>query len=318
LEYLQLIAGFAVLFAGGESLVNGSVRFARAIGFPPLLIGLTLVAFGTSAPELATSIDAALAGSPGIAIGNVVGSNITNILLIVGLVAAISPIACSAEVIRRDGAVMMVAAILCVVALQFDNLTRWTGVLFLFSLSAYLLLAIRTAKQVPHTAGEVVAGGVSGSAFTRLVAPLLIAVFGLVLVLIGASWLVDSSISIAKRFGVNESIVGLTIVAAGTSMPELVTSLVAALRRQADIAIGNIIGSNIFNILGILGVTAVVEPISVPQQIRDFDGYLMCAVTLLFVAASLTGRRISRAEGTIFLGMYVGYLALASTHINDL
>lgn len=314
--YLFLIAGFLLLFVGGELLVSGSVRFARGIGFPPLLIGLTLVAFGTSAPELATSIDAALAGSPGIAVGNVVGSNITNVLLIIGLVAVFSPIACAAEVVRRDGSVMLVSSILCVLALQAGTLSRWIGIAFTLALAIYIFAAIRMATI---TASEETSGDseLTGSGFARHLKPLLVAVFGLALVLVGASWLVDSSISIARHLGVNESIVGLTIVAAGTSMPELVTSLIAAVRRQADIAIGNIIGSNIFNILGILGVTALVEPIDVPAQIRNVDGFLMCAVTLLFVAASITGRRISRGEGAVFVAMYVGYLALAATHLMD-
>lgn len=305
-----------LLFVGGESLVSGSVRFAKGIGFPPLLIGLTLVAFGTSAPELATSIDAALAGSAGIAVGNVVGSNITNILLIVGLVAVFSPIACAAAVIRRDGSVMLASAVICVIVLQSAALTRWVGVAFVLALVAYIYTAIRAAAREP-IAVTTTQTNLPQSGYLRHGKPLLIAAFGLVLVLIGASWLVDSSIVIAKRLGVNESIVGLTIVAAGTSMPELVTSLIAAVKREGDIAIGNIIGSNIFNILGILGVTALVEPIDIPAQIRNVDGFLMCGVTLLFVVASITGRRISRGEGASFLAMYVGYLFLASTHLKD-
>lgn len=316
MEYFLLIAGFVLLFAGGELLVSGSVRFARGIGFPPLLIGLTLVAFGTSAPELATSIDAALAGSPGIAVGNVVGSNITNILLIVGLVAVFSPIACAAEVVRRDGSVMLVSAILCVLALQAGLLSRWIGIGFTLGLAIYIYAAIHMARRSDASEAEL-ENPAPHSKFNRHLKPLLVAAFGLALVLVGASWLVDSSIAIAKRLGVNESIVGLTIVAAGTSMPELVTSLIAAIKREADIAIGNIIGSNIFNVLGILGVTALVEPIAVPAQIRNVDGFLMCAVTLLFLAASITGRRISRGEGAVFLAMYVGYLALAATHLTD-
>jgi cation:H+ antiporter len=316
MDYFLLAAGFVLLFVGGESLVNGSVRFAKGIGFPPLLIGLTLVAFGTSAPELATSIDAALAGSAGIAVGNVIGSNITNVLLIVGLVAVFAPIACEAAVVRRDGSVMLISAILCVLVLQSGTLTRWIGAAFTVSLAAYIFFAIRTtaSDQVAAVASDGVMPKKGG---WRHVKPLLIAIFGLLLVLIGANWLVNSSIAIAKVLGVNESIVGLTIVAAGTSMPELVTSLIAAIKRQSDIAIGNIIGSNIFNILGILGVTALVEPIDVPAQIRNVDGFLMCGVTVLFVAASITGRRISRGEGALFLAMYVAYLALAATHIND-
>jgi len=211
---------------------------------------------------------------------------------------------------------MLVSSILCVLALQAGVLSRWIGAAFALALAIYIFAAIRmatkatSAESAPDT--ELPASG-----FDRHLKPLLVAVFGLTLVLVGASWLVNSSISIAKHLGVNESIVGLTIVAAGTSMPELVTSLIAAVRRQADIAIGNIIGSNIFTVLGILGVTALVEPIAVPAQIRNVDGFLMCAVTLLFVAASITGRRISRGEGAVFLAMYVGYLGLAATHLMD-
>lgn len=306
-----------MLFVGGESLVSGSVKFARSIGFPPLLIGLTLVAFGTSAPELATSIDAAIAGSPGIAVGNVVGSNITNVLLIVGLVALISPIACSAEVVRRDGTVMVLSAAACLLVLRYGELTRGIGLLLVALLAAYIVLAIRYTSRDTIVDSDP-SDPQPRSTLMRHGLPLLTATFGLALVLLGASWLVDSSITIAQALGVNESIVGLTIVAAGTSMPELVTSLIAAIRRQADIAIGNIIGSNIFNVLGILGATALVKPIEVPEQIRGFDGYLMLVVTLAFVAASITGRRISRVEGAVFLTLYVGYMVLLSTHIKDL
>lgn len=316
MEYLQLVAGLVLLFVGGESLVNGSVKFARGIGFPPLLIGLTLVAFGTSIPELATSIDAALAGSPGIAVGNVVGSNITNILLIIGLVALVSPIACSADTVRRDGSIMFMTAMVCLLVLRYGQLTWWIGMLFIAGLFAYIAMAIRYTPASPEAESESGAQ-LAATGLKRHLVPLLIALIGLSLVLLGASWLVDSSISIAHGLGVNESIIGLTVVAAGTSMPELVTSLVAAIRRQADIAIGNIIGSNIFNVLGILGATAIVEPIYVPEQIRGFDGYLMCIVTLAFIAASITGRRISRGEGAVFLACYVGYIALLSTHIRD-
>lgn len=312
MEYIQLAAGLALLFVGAELLVSGSVKFARGIGFPPVLIGLTLVAFGTSIPELATSIDAALADSPGIAIGNVVGSNITNILLIIGLVALVSPIACAVETVRRDGSVMVVTALMCQMALLYGQLTLWIGLLFVAGLVAYILGAVRYTQAEPET-GTLPAGGA-----TRHAMPLLIALIGLMLVLVGASWLVDGSILIAHKLGVNESVIGLSIVAAGTSMPELVTSLVAAIRRQPDIAIGNIIGSNIFNVLGILGVTAIMEPIWVPEQIRNFDGYLMCAVTLAFIAASITGRRISRGEGAVFVALYVAYMGLLATHVEGL
>jgi cation:H+ antiporter len=213
---------------------------------------------------------------------------------------------------------MLASAFVCLAVFQFGMLTRWTGFLFALALVAYIANAIRMSVREPGVDNPTAEGESNRTGYKRHVKPLLITAFGLTLVLIGASWLVDSSIAIAKRLGVNESIVGLTIVAAGTSMPELVTSLIAAMRRQADIAIGNIIGSNIFNILGILGVTALVEPIAVPAQIRNVDSFLMCGVTLLFVAASITGRRISRVEGIVFLALYVAYLMLASTHIKDL
>ncbi|MEQ9562420.1 MAG: sodium:calcium antiporter, partial [Woeseiaceae bacterium] len=227
-----------------------------------------------------------------------------------------APIACDVSVVRRDGSVMLVSAILCVLVFQTGTLNRWIGAAFTVALATYILIAIR-ATAPERAAAALIDAEMPKTGYWRHVKPLLIALFGLVLVLIGANWLVNSSIAIAKGLGVNESIVGLTIVAAGTSMPELVTSLIAAVKRQSDIAIGNIIGSNIFNILGILGVTALVQPIDVPAQIRNVDGYLMCGVTLLFVAASITGRRISRGEGALFLAMYVAYLALAATHIKD-
>ena len=313
MPYLYFVSGLILLFVGGESLVSGAVRFARVLGLSPLVIGLTLVAFGTSVPELVASLEAALRGSPGIAVGNVVGSNITNILLIIGLVAAISPVACVPGLMRRDGVIMVVTAFVCLAALIADALTVWTGALFVAGLVAYVLHAFRAGAHAGAGLTDDVLSLPGGIGATK---PLLLAITGLVLVLAGASLLVEGAIEIATELGIRESTIGLTIVALGTSLPELVTSMIAAFKRQAEIAVGNIIGSNIFNVLGILGITSLVSPLPVADEIRAFDGYVMCAVTLLFMAASISGRRISRGEGALFLGLYAAYIAFLSTRPN--
>ena len=272
MDTLGLLGGLALLLAGGEALVRGSVRVAARLGVSPLVIGLVLVGFGTSMPELVASLEAALIGAPGIAVGNIVGSNIANILLILGLAAAVFPIATTRRAFTRDGTVLIAASLLMVGVAIAGSLGRVAGLLFLAFLLAYTIytyLAERAggpSADMHAAAADDVAAGHMG-----LVWGLLLTAGGIAGVAWGASLLVGAAIGLARAAGLSEAVIGLTLVAVGTSLPELVTSLMAAIRRHPDVAFGNIVGSNIFNILGIGGVTAVVSPIAVPAQIVVLD-----------------------------------------------
>lgn len=299
MSYLLILAGFAGLLLGGEMLVRGAVAVAERLRISPIVIGVTLVGFGTSTPELLTSVQAALAGAPGIALGNVVGSNIVNILLILGAAAAIRPIAVGGAAFRRDGAVLALATVLCLAVVLMGELGRAAGLVFLAGLVAYVIFAIRTGAAVePEPDAAPLGMGVASVLF----------VAGLAITIVGARALVFGAVDLATAFGVSEAVVGLTVVAVGTSLPELVTSLVAARKGQSDLAFGNIVGSNIFNVLGILGVTALVQPLAVPPEIAAFDIWVMVAATVALVWAAVSGWRITRGEGTAFVLAYVAYL----------
>lgn len=314
---LMLTSGLALLVLGGEILVRGAISTAAALGVSPLMIGLTLVGFGTSTPELVTSVQAALVGAPGVAVGNVVGSNICNVLLILGLAALVRPVVANPAAFRRDGPVLIAVTLLCLGVLLWGEIGRPTGAAFVALLGAYIGLtwaaerrATADAAAAMHTLG--VAAPIRDRRGLRRGLPMVAA--GLGLVVIGAGWLVDAAIAIAAGLGVSDTLIGLTIVAAGTSLPELTASAIAAWRGQGDIALGNVVGSNLYNILGILGVTALVQPVAVPTEIMAFDGWAMLAATLVLVAVTITGWRINRAEGAAMLAAYAAYLAwLVST-----
>ncbi len=320
--WLPLLGGLALLILGGDLLVRGAVKVAERLGVSPLVIGLTLVGFGTSAPELVTSVQAALSGFPGIAYGNIVGSNIANILLIVGLSAMVYPIAVASSALKRDAVVMLAVAGIFAALAFVVPMGRAVGLAFVAALVAYVWLAFRQERAsaapgaVQGKAAALAAadpglapGQASGGA-TGLLWPLLIAVGGLALVVLGGVFLVRGAVALAESFGVPDTVIGLTIVAVGTSMPELVTSLMAAVKRQADVAFGNIVGSNIYNILGIGGATALIAPGPVPEQITRFDSPLMIGVSLALVLFAATGLRIARWEGAALLAGYLGYLYL--------
>jgi cation:H+ antiporter len=307
---LFLLLGLVLLVVGGELLVRGAVQLAQKFRISPLLIGLTLVGFGTSTPELVTSLQAAFAGSPGIAVGNVVGSNVANILLILGVTALIFPVVVAKETFKRDGVVLAVGTVMCLGAVLYGQLTPLLGAVFVASLAGYIYFAFRQERQ--SNAAADAAAGMTQSDFPAPSPPLialdlLFVVAGLVLTIFGARFLVTSAIEIATAFNVSETIIGLTIVAVGTSLPELVTSVMAALRKHSDIAFGNIVGSNIYNIFGILGVTAIIKPIDVPPQIASLDIWVMIAATVLLFITATSRWRIGRVEGGIMLAAYVGY-----------
>ena len=305
MTFLLIAAGFVLLVAGGEALVRGAVGAARRLGMSPMLIGLTLVGFGTSTPELVTSVQAALAGSPGIAVGNVVGSNICNILLILGVAAAVMPIAVKRREIQRDGAAVTAATVLGIVLILSGWLGRGAGLVMVAGLVAYLVLALKTTEAFAHE-DDSAPPPLGRSAFYF--------VGGLALTVLGARLLVQGAIAAATALGVSEAVIGLTVVAIGTSLPELVTSVVAARRGQPEVALGNVLGSNVFNLLGILGVTVIVAPISGSGGIAPLDLWVMAGATLTLVWVSVTGWRITRAEGGGLVAAYFAYLGwLAAT-----
>ncbi len=302
--YLQLALGFVLLVGGGEALVRGAVSVASRLGVSPLLIGLTLVGFGTSTPELVTSLQAAFDGLPGIAVGNVVGSNIANVLLILGVAAVITPVAVARAGFGRDGAALAVATLLCVGVILYGALDRWLGGVLIAALATYLVLAYLTDRaDTPDAAADTAA--LPGPLWLALA----LAVGGIAVTILGARLAVDAAVALALVWGMSETVVGLTIVAVGTSLPELVTSVMAALRREPAIAFGNVVGSNIYNILGILGVTALVRPIAVPAQIAGLDVWVMSGATVALVAAVVVWQRIGRGTGAAFLAAYAGYTA---------
>lgn len=320
---LLLLGGLALLALGGELLVRGAVRVAERFGVSPLVIGLTLVGFGTSTPELAASLQASLAGSPGIAVGNIVGSNIANILLILGVAALIAPITVTSRALGRDGVVCLAAAVALPVAGLLGGLDRMVGIVFVTALVAYVAVALRQERQGTTDHGAIYdkaeafeaahPGGLRApQAAPRadgLLVPLTLAAGGLALVVLGGRLLVDGAVTLARALDIPESVIGLTIVAVGTSTPEIVTSIIAAVRRQPEIAFGNVVGSNIYNVLGIGGVTALVAPTAVPAEIMARDAWVMIAASVLLLVVARTWWRIGRREGTVLLVLYLGYLA---------
>ncbi|SDM42128.1 calcium/sodium antiporter [Maricaulis salignorans] len=304
MDYVFVTAGLIGLFFGGDALVRGSVGIARRLAVPPLLIGLTVVGFGTSTPELLVSVDAALRGVPDIAVGNIIGSNIANILLIVGVSALVWPIRVSGATLRRDTAVMMAATLVLIPVLAMGEISRLAGLVLFAGLVTYLARAYLRPGEAPADSGTDAAPASS-------LVSLLWVIAGLIALMAGARMLVDGAVSIARGYGVSEAFIGLTVVAIGTSLPELATSLIAALRRQSEIAIGNIIGSNIFNLLGILGVTAMVTPIPIASRFLVFDLPVLMVASLVLTGLLLTRPTIGRGVGAVMLAGYVAYIWFA-------
>lgn len=318
-DSLFLLLGLVLLIAGGDLLVRGAVRIAERLRLSPMLIGLTVVGMGTSMPELAASVKASFAGSPGIALGNIVGSNIANTLLILGTAALITPIAVQSRALWRDGGVGAMAVLALLGAGATVGLSREAGIAFLIAMAGYVYYAFRQERVgAPHSAAydRAVAMENIDPALVpqaqpggKLSVAVLLFLAGLALIVGGGTLLVDAAIAIAELLGVNDEIIGLTIVAVGTSFPELVTSAVAAYRKQGDIALGNVLGSNIYNILFIGGVTGAVAPTDVPAGIMAFDLWFLLAVSLIVMLFALSGGRLSRKEGIALIAAYVAYTA---------
>jgi cation:H+ antiporter len=320
---ILFIFGFVLLISGAEVLVRGASRLAIAAGLTPLVVGLTVVAYGTSAPELAVSVQASFAGQSDIALGNIVGSNISNILLVLGVSAAVAPLAVSQQLVRWDIPVMIGLSILLFVMGLDGLISRWDGVILFAGAIGYTVLAIRYSRQQV----KVVRAERSEKTVERKLRPsprqiagqLGFIIAGLGLLVLGARWLVNGAVITARIFGVNELVIGLTIVAVGTSLPEIATSIIAGLRGQRDIAVGNAVGSNIFNILLVLGLCSIVAPngINVSAPALAFDIPIMIAVAVACLPIFFSGYRIARWEGFLFLGYYAAYTAylfLNATH----
>ena len=322
LAYVFIVIGLATLVLGAELLVRGASRLADAARISPLIIGLTVVAFGTSAPELAVSVTSALASKADIAVGNVVGSNIFNILLILGLSATIAPLAVDPKLIRFDVPLMIAASFLTWWFCSDGLVNRVEGTILFAGILAYTgrcIIIGRRESQATRPAPTSDTQGTSGngseattSGIWTILWQLTLVLSGLVLLVLGATWLIDGATEIARRFKVSELVIGLTIVAAGTSLPELATSLVAALKGDRDIAVGNVIGSNLFNLLGVLGLTAIVAPNEIPvaTQALEFDIQVMVAVAVACLPIFFTGHLIARWEGGLLLGYFVAYTIL--------
>ncbi len=298
---LAIVGGFLILTFGAEALVRGASAVALRLGIAPLVIGLTIVAFGTSAPELAVSLKSALAGNSGIALGNVIGSNIANIGLILALTALIRPIKVQSQMVKRDIPLMIAASVLFWFMLFDGELSFVDGLILVIALISYLVFSYISSKN----SNEEI--DVDTTPQNPLLSTVLIVV-GIGMLVGGGILFVDGAVDLAKAFGVSEVVIGLTIVAIGTSMPELVTSVVAALKGESDIAIGNIVGSNLFNILAILGITSLIQPVS-SAGLQSFDFAVMLALAVVLLPFAWTGLRIGRREGGVLLASYLAYIS---------
>ncbi|MBK9387550.1 MAG: calcium/sodium antiporter [Planctomycetes bacterium] len=313
-----LVAGLALLTFGGEWLVRGASRLAATAGLSPLVIGLTIVAFGTSAPEMATSVSAALAGNGDIALGNVVGSNSFNVLFILGASALITPLVVQQQLIKIDVPLMVAVSGLAWWMARDGSIDRIEGLLLAGGLLVYVVLCIATAKKEPAAVQAEYAQefGTEKQKRVPLWKDFVFIVAGLGLLVLGSRWFVDGAVVMAKALGASELVIGLTIVAAGTSLPEVATSLIAAYRGERDIAVGNVVGSNLFNLLGVLGISGAVAPSGVPVAAAalSFDIPVMFAAAALCLPIFLTGSRISRSEGFVLLAGYAAYLGWLIAH----
>jgi cation:H+ antiporter len=308
LAIIYLLAGLVLLYYGAEALVRGSSSLALRLGLSPLVVGLTVVAFGTSTPELMVSLKAALAGQADISVGNVVGSNICNIGLILGICALVTPIATTSQIVRIDIPIMLAITAITIFLLADGTIGLPEGIFLTTLLVAYIVFSIGLARRQPADSLGTEFGEEVKISKRGLAIDLLMVAGGLVLLVFGARFLVDGAVIIARTFGWTEALIGLTVVAVGTSLPELATSLVAAIKKEADIAVGNIVGSNIFNLLGILGITAIVHPLAA-TGIGRIDYAVMAVFALVLWPMAYHQKRITRLEGAIILAGYVAYVS---------
>lgn len=302
-------AGLVLLIAGAESLVRGASRLAAQWGITPLVIGLTIVAFGTSAPELAVSIQSGLSGQGDLALGNVIGSNIFNVLFILGIAALIAPLTVSVQLIRLDVPIMIAASLLTLVLGWNGVISRLDGSILFLGMVVYTGYMIYASRHGQISSPEPETPGAATSEAKPWWVNTLLILAGLGLLVLGSRWLVEGAVAFARMLGVSEMVIGLTLVAMGTSLPEVVTSIIASLRGERDIAVGNVVGSNIFNLLSVLGVAGMVAPEGIPVNAAElsFDIPVMIAVALACLPIFMSGGRISRGEGALFLGYFFAY-----------
>lgn len=304
ISVIELLAGLCLLIFGAELMVRAAVRLAERLHVRPLIIGLTIVALGSSAPQMAVSVQAALAHNPDIAVGSVVGSSIFNILVTLGLSALIIPLRVSRQLVRLDIPLMIGASLLVFILAWNEEIGRFDGILLLGALALYLGLLLRQSRHSarPHSAQNA-------PAQTSWVASVFMIIVGLAMLVFAGHLLLGAAVVVATDLGFSERVIGLTVVAVGTSLPELATSLIAALRGQRDIAVGNVIGANLFNLLGVLGLTALIAPtpLSVSPNALDFDLPVMLGVAALCLPVFYSGYRVTRAEGLLLLGLYLVY-----------
>jgi cation:H+ antiporter len=307
-DFLLSAAGLVILVLAGDALVRGAVNLALRLGIPALVVGLTIVAFGTSAPELLVSVQAVLKDAPGIALGNVVGSNIANILLVLGIPALISGLHAGESDTRRSYLTMLAATLVFIVLSFVGPITWWHAVILLIGLAAMLTdsyFAARRHKSAATSESEELEGADAGMPTWKIAMFLALGLVGLPL---GADLLVDGSVNIARTFGVSETVIGLTLVAIGTSLPELATTVIAAIKRETDVALGNVIGSNVFNLLGIIGIAGLVGPLQVPEVLLSRDLWVMLVASLLIAPMVFYGIKLGRGAGLALLGAYSVYL----------
>lgn len=302
-------AGLALLIAGAESLVRGASRLAGQWGISSLVIGLTVVAFGTSAPELAVSVQSGLSGQGDLALGNVIGSNIFNVLFILGIAALITPLSVSVQLIRLDVPIMIAASLLTLALGWNGVISRLDGSILFLGMLAYTGYMIYASRHGQIAAPEPESPAEARPESKPWWVNTLLVLAGLGLLVLGSRWLVEGAVAFARMLGVSEMVIGLTLVAMGTSLPEVVTSIIASLRGERDIAVGNVVGSNIFNLLSVLGVAGMVAPEGIPVNAaeRSFDIPVMIAVALACLPIFMSGGRISRGEGALFLGYFFAY-----------
>lgn len=301
--YILLALGLVLLAVGGDVLVSGAVSVARRLGVSTLLIGLTLVGFGTSTPELVTSLLAAVQGANGIAVGNAVGSNIANILLVLGLASLIRPVSVDVTAFKRDGVFLGISSVALIIGAFWGTIGFVMGLIFVGVLIFYIYYSYITDKK--HCAD--VKENETNDNKTSVVKALLKTVGGIALTMLGAKLLVDNAIILARNWGISEAVIGLSIVAVGTSLPELATSVMSAIKKESNVAFGNVVGSNIYNALFILGVTALIIPLSVTKTMA-IDILIMTAVTILLSVFAVFKKGFSRPVGGLFLILYAGYM----------
>ena len=307
--YIHFIGGLVILLVGGELLVRGAVALAQRLAVSPLLIGLTVVAVGTSAPELVVSIDASLRNATALAIGNIVGSNIANIVLVLGLPALLRPIACNTRSVGLDNFVMIISTLIFILFCQGKEIGHWQGIVLISSLVAYLFWRYWSNRgdieQNKHYSNEVTGIVPNQWSFWRSTIFVLAGLIGLV---VGAEMLIGGAVDIARIMGISEAIIGLTLVAIGTSLPELVAVTVSVMRGHSDLAIGNVIGSNMFNIMGVIGTTAIIVPLPVPPELLQVDLWIMLVTTLLLTPILIRRMPINAPIGVGFLLIYAGFI----------